>query len=284
MGAPRKVHRAGKAVAFRGRRGWGRLLDAAESLSGRRDPLVPPRRLLTAGYSEFRQLGTEFRGAFTRFGGLRPEDAVLDVGCGPGRMAVPLTKFLSPHARYEGFDLLADEVRWCQEHITPRFPNFRFTVVDVCNRRYNPGGAVEASEFRFPYEEGTFDFTFLTSVFTHMLPAEVDRYLSELRRTLKPSGRIFATCFLLNDESARLIEEGRSYYGFPHEYGLARVEDPNSPQAAVAYPETWVREQSALHGLTVESFHSGYWCGRQHSVRWRWQDVTILKVRTGSNA
>ncbi|MEA2333259.1 MAG: hypothetical protein QOH58_3397 [Thermoleophilaceae bacterium] len=274
------------AAAYRLRRGWGRLADAGDALAGRRDPLVPPRRLITGDYGDYRELGNEFRDAFVSCGGLRPADAVLDVGCGPGRMAVPLTGFLDREARYEGFDVVADEVRWCQEQITPRFPNFAFTRVDLHNPLYNPAGAVPASEFRFPYADDSFDFAFLTSVFTHMLPDEVERYLSELRRTLRPSGRVFATWFLINAESTRLIEQGSSYFAFPHERGAARIEDPRSPPAAVAYPEDWLREQLARHGFAVESVHAGYWCGRDHSVRWRWQDVTVLSgaARTPSRS
>jgi SAM-dependent methyltransferase len=268
--------RLASAAGARLRRGWGDVVDAAEGLVGRRDPLTPPRRLLTGDYSEFRELGSEFRDAFVREGGLRADDAVLDVGCGPGRMAVPLTGFLSEHGRYDGFDLVRDEVRWCQEAITPRFPRFTFTRIDVRNPLYNPGGSIAASELRFPYGDGSFDFAFLTSVFTHMLPDAVDRYLAELRRTLRPTGRVFATWFLLNEESLALIEAGSSYFAFAHERGVARVNDSDAPEAAVAYPEAWLREQAARHGFAVERVLGGYWCGRDHDIRWRWQDVVVL--------
>ncbi len=71
---------------------------------------------------EFRATGEEFLTYFIEIGGLRPSDRVLDVGCGVGRMAVPLTRYLSPEGRYEGFDVMANAVEWCQRHITPRFP------------------------------------------------------------------------------------------------------------------------------------------------------------------
>jgi SAM-dependent methyltransferase len=275
------IRRLRGAAAARLRRGWGDVVDAAESLRGGRGPLIPPRRLLTGDYGEFRELGVEFRDAFVREGGLAPDDVVLDVGCGAGRMAVPLTGFLSERARYEGFDLVRDEIRWCQEAITPRFPSFAFTWVDVRNPRYNPGGSIEASEFRFPYGDAVFDFAFLTSVFTHMLPDAVERYLAELRRTLRPSGRVFATWFLLNEESVALVEAGSSHYSFAHELGVARVNEADAPEAAVAYPEAWVRECAARRGLAIERTLGGYWCGRPHTIRWRWQDVAILRRADG---
>ena len=48
---------------------------------------------------------------------------MLDVGCGTGRMAVPLTGYLSDE-EYEGFDLMPEVIEWCQENITPDIPTF----------------------------------------------------------------------------------------------------------------------------------------------------------------
>jgi SAM-dependent methyltransferase len=264
-----------EVTAYRARRGRDRLLDVFDRVMGRRDPLLPPRTLITDDYSDYDRIGREFREIFIRIGGLRPEHSVLDVGCGPGRMAVPLTKYLSSDGRYDGFDMVADEVAWCRRNITPRFPNFRFTLVDVYNERYNPGGAVSPSEFRFPYEDGAFDFAFLTSVFTHMLAPEVEHYLGELRRVLRPSGRCLVTGFLLNRESRALIASGKSRYAFPHQAGPARVDDTESPEAAVAYPEDWLTATSRERGLRIESTHPGAWCGRKSSLSW--QDIAILR-------
>ena len=138
-------------------------------MRGHREPLTPPRKLLTGDYSDFSRLGGEFLELFVRLGGLQPDRRVLDIGCGPGRMAVPLTGHLSAAGEYAGFDLVGEEVRWCQEQITPRFPNFRFERVDVHNAATTRGGSVQASEFRFPYPDGSIDFAFATSVLTHML-------------------------------------------------------------------------------------------------------------------
>ncbi len=65
------------------------LASPLERLS--RDPLTPPRRLVFVGASDFRKIGHELFQCFVDPGGLQPDDSVLDVGCGIGRMAVPLT-------------------------------------------------------------------------------------------------------------------------------------------------------------------------------------------------
>jgi SAM-dependent methyltransferase len=246
-----------------------------DRLLGKGDALTPPRRLLTGDYSDFHRLGAEFLDLFVRLGGLRPEHRVLDIGCGPGRMAVPLTSYLAPRGAYAGFDVVGEEVRWCQRAITPRFPAFTFERVDVHNARYNPAGTVRAHEFRFPYEDAAFDFAFATSVFTHMLPADVEHYLDELARVLRPGGTALLTWVLLTDESRAALASGESRFSFAHTAGVASIDDPESPEAAVAYPETWVREQTASRGLPLRSLHPGGWCG--HPAPATWQDVVVVE-------
>jgi SAM-dependent methyltransferase len=266
------VSRVREALEFRVRRLAGDLRDTADGVRGRRDPLRPPRRLLTGDYSDFERLGEEFLTLFTELGGLRPDHAVLDIGCGPGRMAVPLTRHLSPAGSYEGFDIVGEEVRWCQEHITPRFPGFRFQRADVRNSRYNPGGGVAAEDYRFPYPDASFGFAFATSVFTHMLAPEVERYLAELSRVLEPDGRALVTWFILDAESRAALPTDRFAFGTPA--GPAFVNDPGSPEAAVAYPEEWVLSRCEANGLHVAGHHPGGWAGRSGTAGW--QDVLVL--------
>ena len=130
---------------------------------------------------------------------------MLDVGCGVGRVAVGLTAYLSPAGRYEGFDIVPEEVAWCRDHITPAFPQFTFQVADVRNDAYNPEGITRAGEYRFPYDDRTFDVVILASVFTHLLDEDAAHYLAEVARVLKPRGRVAASFYLLNEETRRDI-------------------------------------------------------------------------------
>ena len=248
--------------------------DVLNSLLGRRDPLTPPKGKVFFGGGDFNRVGEEYFRYFVELGGLKPDERVLDVGCGIGRMAVPLTRYLSDRGSYEGIDVFPKGIAWCQENITPRYPNFRFRVADIKNKEYNPGGRFAASEYEFPYEDASFDFVLLTSVFTHLLPDEVENYLSEIRRVLAPGGRCFASFFLLNEDSLDSIRSGKSTIDFRHDFGRYRTKDRETPEAAIAYPEDYVRSLYAERGLgIVEPIRYGAWPGRRDFLSY--QDVVV---------
>jgi SAM-dependent methyltransferase len=251
-------------------------LDAYDRLVGRSDALTPPRRLIGfVGGGDYRATGREFLRYFITLADLKPNERVLDVGSGNGRMATPLTWYLSPEGSYDGFDIVSKGVDWCTKHITPRFPNFRFKHADIYNAAYNPRGAIQASEFRFPYEDGSFDFAFLTSVFTHMLPNDVDRYTGELARVLAPGGRCLVTFFILNEESMRGVDAGKAKIPFSHQFDGYRSAEPIIHEGATAYEEKEALRILSSKGLVPRlPIHYGSWSGRAAPLSF--QDIIIV--------
>ena len=241
--------------------------------------LIPPRHMVnTIGGGDAQVVGREFFRHFVDVGGLRANDSVLDVGCGVGRMALPLTEFLTPKARYEGFDIAADEIRWCARHITRKYPNFRFQVSDVYNAVYNARGTLPAAHYRFPFEDGEFSFVFLTSVFTHLRPDDQRNYLFEAARVLRPGGRLFATFFLLNAESVALITAGNSSLNFAHALDGCRTTDRNTPELAIAFQEEMIVGLHREAGLEAYGpIHHGSWCGRTRFLSY--QDIVVCIKR-----
>ena len=67
---------------------------------------------------------------------MTPDERVLDVGCGAGRVAAPLARYLGPDGSYEGFDNNAERIAWCNEHIAGLHPQMRFSVADVYSGQY----------------------------------------------------------------------------------------------------------------------------------------------------
>jgi SAM-dependent methyltransferase len=234
--------------------------DRLELLTGKRDPLTPPRRmwhLITSPELDFKAEGEGLRRFLQEECGLKPDEAVLDVGCGIGRNAVPLIG----HVRtYDGFDIMPETILWCRKNITPRHPNFRFHLADVHSDRYNPGGMYPASEYSFPFEDERFDLVFLVSVFTHMLPVDMERYLSEIARVLRPGGRVMISYFLLNDASRENIAAGQAAFDFKFDVGGCYAQLEELPEAAIAYEEGRVRSLYEKYGLSIrEPIQFGKW-------------------------
>jgi SAM-dependent methyltransferase len=246
----------------------------------RRDELTPPDRLIrVVGGSilDFKPIGESWVAAFVREAGLRPDERVLDLGCGVGRTAVALTRFMGPQGSYEGIDIVRPSIEWCQRTITPRFPNFRFTHADVFNCHYNAGGGVLACDFRLPYPDGEFDLVFLTSIFTHLVPRDARNYLREIQRVLEPGGRCFNTFALLTEVSRRAIAEGTALAGLGalrHEFEEGcLVADPADPEFLIAYPEERVTALYAECGFGPATVIHGSWCGTPGAHRA--QDIVI---------
>jgi len=236
--------------------------------------LLPPKGLQRYVGGAYKEVGAEFFGYLTGLCGLQPGDSVLDVGCGSGRMALPLTDYLSGEGRYAGFDISEKAIAWCTENISQSHPNFAFEVADIQNSFYNPKGKYKSSEFPFPYPDASFDVVFLTSVFTHMFPPDVKHYLHEIARVLKPGGRCLTTFFLINEESSALTKARKGTLNFEHEGPGYRTTDKKRPEAAIAYPEAFARDLHAECGLALqEPIRYGSWCGRPQYLSF--QDILI---------
>ncbi|MED2933834.1 class I SAM-dependent methyltransferase [Bacillus wiedmannii] len=238
--------------------------------------LIPPPELVQYVGGDFEEVGKEFMQYFIEIGNLKSNETVLDVGCGIGRMAVPLMNYLSDDGTYYGFDLFNAGITWCKNNISTRRNNFHFEHVDIYNQFYNPDGKEDASQYKFPYEDESFDFIFLTSVFTHLLPKELEHYVCEIARVLKKDGRCFITFFLINPESSYYLNAGLSTLGFYHQIDNCYVLNKDIPNFAVAYPEEDIRALLNKHGLEIQSPpHYGSWCSRTEHTSY--QDIILTQ-------
>lgn len=266
---------------------WRRLAGRARDLGyrgvsaieriapSRRDPLLPPAYLRRYYYRTLKPeaFARHCEAARTELltRGLRPEHRVLDIGSGPGNLAIGLVGYLK--GGYDGIEIHRDAVAWCQHAITPRYPTFRFHVANLASRAYNPHGHVPAASYRFPFADQSFDFVFLGSVFTHMLPDAVENYVHEIARLLAREGTCVASYFLLNDETRGGVEQGRSFMSFDvgHRSGLCRLHDEVVPEAAVALEETYVRRLHDEAGLRIRDIRrGGWWSGQAHDQDLLW--------------
>ena len=119
---------------------------------------------------EFEAVGLLERETLKHFG-LRADDYVIDVGCGSGRLAQPLSQYLT--GRYLGIDIVPELVSHARR-IGGR-PDWRFEV---------------AEGLSIPEKDEAADFVCFFSVFTHLLHEQTYVYLREAKRVLKPRGKI----------------------------------------------------------------------------------------------
>jgi ubiquinone/menaquinone biosynthesis C-methylase UbiE len=107
-----------------------------------------------------------------------------------------------------------------------------------------------------------------------MLPPDMEHYLSEIVRVLKPGKRCLITYFLINPAAWKLSNEGASYHGFKYELPGCRSEFGDTPEAVVAYNESTVRGLCAKYRLNItETVLYGTRCKRKDGLSW--QDVII---------
>ncbi len=212
--------------------------------------------------------GEETFSLIQRFG-IKPTDDVLDIGCSSGRLAPPLLKFLT-QGSYRGFDIVPIGIEWANRNIGPHFDH-----LDCYNLLYNPLGKIEDSELAFPYPAEKFSFFIANSVFTHMLPEGVERYLTEIKRTAKSGLRTYLTFFLLTEEILRRLAQGKTAQRFPYVWeGYRTLRKHICREGVVAYEDKFISQMIAKVGLRVDRIEYGSWSGVSNaSMPKLYQDV-----------
>jgi SAM-dependent methyltransferase len=255
------------------------------------DPLlVPPLRLMLREgidtLEEWFRWAEEWSMILRIFGGITPKSAVLEIGCGLGRIAFPLRYILSAEGSYNGFDVCKYKIAFLQRRFHSRHPNFHFLWADIHNTHYNPRGRVSPIEYRFPYPDRSFDIVYAASVFTHMLPNTTHRYFKEAARVTKSPGRCVFSFFLLDNYwpgHHRPFGFAQRDFDFDHQHAdfgpdFAMV-FPDDPERMTAYRLSWIKKLAAASGLAVtEKPVPGMWSGTTPS----WittQDLVVLEKR-----
>lgn len=103
--------------------------------------------------------------------GLEDGAYLIDVGCGSGRLARPLSGCFD--GKYLGIDIDPNLVDFARQNV--RRKGWRFEVTDG---------------FEIPERDGKADMVCFFSVFTHLLHEQTYVYLREAKRVLKPGGKI----------------------------------------------------------------------------------------------
>ncbi len=251
---------------------WYFPYDLKDKITGKKK-LIPPRRMIYTGSGDFIAEGQRYLEHFKKLGQLQPKDCVLDIGSGIGRMAIPLTVYLSPDGTYHGFDIVEKGVDWCNRHISTAFPNFHFQHIALKNDLYSSTGN-RAANFRFPYPDQFFDFCFATSVYTHLLPEEVENYNTEVHRVLKAGGRFLCTFFVLGSEE----EVENPSFQFPVKEKNYRSMSASSRSSNVGYSMEYIQNELTEGGkLKVREIRKGYWRTGKKVGTEEFQDIIVFE-------
>jgi SAM-dependent methyltransferase len=148
------------------------------------------------------------------------QEAILDFGCGCGRVARWWSDLAGP--RVFGCDYDGMLTEWCKA-------NLPFMTVKT-----NP------SSPPLPFRRESFDFVYAISLFTHLTAAAQDRWMADVRRVLKPGGMFLFTVhgerFLgyLNDEQKARFAKG--------EFVILNPELIGMEGCGAFHPPTYVRD------------------------------------------
>jgi SAM-dependent methyltransferase len=173
-------------------------------------------------------------------------DAVLDFGCGCGRVARWWPA--SSDTEWHGCDVDPRLVGWCAGHL----PHLRASVSPL--------------EPPTTYRDGRFDVIYAISVFTHWPEPLQHAWMRELRRMLRPGGRLLFTTH--GEASARLVLLDDERAEFERGELVVRFgEDPGSNLCSAFHPPAWTRER-LLTGVDVLIHQPGGLPGLDHHDVW----------------
>ncbi len=205
-----------------------------------------------------------------------PTARVVDVGCGWGRMAIPLLDILEPPGSYRGLDVDRDQITWAQEVFSPVHGGFAFEWMDVQNRMYNSAGQQTVGQTALPIAGRACDLVICCSVLTHMLKDDVLHYLREFERIISDRGSVFISLFLIDDFARDRISKGLSKFNFIPISDHTATIDLRLPERGIAFNEpAWLEMVEASGLVQVGDPVRGAWCGRATSNIG--QDIVVLK-------
>lgn len=170
--------------------------------AGHPETPVPPDALifevtgqsLISAYAHRGRLHAEAIAQVARDHGIEAPRAVLEWGCGPGRVLSHMPDVLAG-AACTGIDINARAIAWAQRHLAP----LRFARIAPEPPTDLPGGA--------------FDLIYAISVLTHLSPERARRWLVELRRLLAPGGLAVLTTYALSTAEAEALGDGVAVLG-----------------------------------------------------------------------
>lgn len=144
----------------------------------------------TTDIGEYERSGEATAGDIVELAAVQPTDRVLEIGCGTGRIGVKLAPRCG---HWIGADVSTNMLAHAREALKGQ-PNVSFLALN----------GVDLSGI----DSESLDVAYCSGVFMHLDEWDRYRYVTEMRRVLKPGGRAYFDNFnLRSDEGWRLFED-----------------------------------------------------------------------------
>lgn len=191
--------------------------------------------------------------------GIKPESlgAVLDFGCGVGRVIRHWEDLANQGVTLHGTDYNPALVAWCRRNL----PFARFAVNGL-----GPG---------LEYPDGEFDLIYAFSVFTHLSPSSQTAWLTELQRVLKPGGHLLISLHGAYYRPSFTAEERERFDR--GEMLIVQSGRQGSNDCAVYHPESYVRNELVRGWELADFVPEGAW-GNPN------QDLYLLRKPAASSS
>jgi SAM-dependent methyltransferase len=219
--------------------------------------------------------------AIEKYAALNAGDSILDVGCGCGRIAAALTQYVDGKSHYVGIDIVPGLISFARNFITPRYPSFRFLLLNESNKTYDwwlrPEGETGIAKLTEGVPAQSIDLAISVSLFTHLDYPSALEMLTSIHQVLKNDGRVFMTVFGLDASAREGVEAGRTPFSFKHRTpsGKLFAEKSDDPTLAVAYDDGLLNELIGSASFRLERRVRGYWS--TGGTGETFQDVLILR-------
>jgi SAM-dependent methyltransferase len=214
--------------------------------------------------------------------GLGPSSAMLDYGCGLGRLAYAASKYLSPEGSYFGYEPNPVALAFLKGAYAGR-ANFSFAgrtlrrdedYVAIERREARDGGDA-AGEIDLSFVRRPLTVQWSCSVFTHMWVDPIVNVLKSIGPALAPGAVCVNTWLCIDEFAAYALRCGVADRALPHQVNRAYTYSQTNPLVCTAYDLSTVREIYARADHDIVDILWGSWSGRDNGVTY--QDIVVSK-------